>query len=65
MDISALPADIGAEIAATNKTVNDVKKLVADAKAQGLTAVTIADLEAVIPDTTTVIQDGEKIASDL
>ncbi|MGB7150794.1 MAG: hypothetical protein WBD45_16665 [Terriglobales bacterium] len=79
LDLTNLPADLEAEGAAIESTIapaesawTGVQKLIAAAKTQGLTSVTIADLEALAPVATTLvgdvetdIKDGEKIEGDL
>jgi hypothetical protein len=79
LNLTNLPADLEAEGHAIESTIapaeaawTGVQKLIADAKAQGLTTVTIADLEALAPDATalvgdveTDIKDGEKVVGDL
>jgi hypothetical protein len=65
LNLTALPGDISTEVAAIEKIVAGVTKLVADAKAQGLTSVTIADLEALLPDAEAAVTGAEKVAADL
>ena len=65
VNFGKLLTDIPSELTAVRSFVTGVEKLVADAKAGGLDTVTIADVEALIPEAETVIKDGEEIAGDV
>ena len=57
--------DVPAELTAVNTFIAGVEKLVTDAKASGLSTITIGDVEALVPDAETVIRAGEAIVADL
>jgi hypothetical protein len=65
LNIAALPADVAAEVGALQTVVAAIQKAVADAKSQGLTSVTISDIEAVLPAAQTVVTDTEKLVGDV
>jgi hypothetical protein len=64
-NFAALLTDVPAEAKAVESFVTGVEKLVTDAKTAGLSAIAIADVEALLPEGEAVITDGEKIATDL
>jgi hypothetical protein len=65
MNITGLIGDVEAEVTAATTFIKGVEKLVTDAKAQGLTSVTITDLEALVPEVEAAFADGEKIATNI
>ena len=64
MNIANLITDLPAEASAVGAFVKGVNRLITDAKAKGFTSVTIADIEALVPEGEAVVQDTEKIAKD-
>lgn len=65
VDFGKLIQDVPAEMTAVKTFVNGVETLVKDAKSKGFTSITISDIEALVPEGETVVQDGEKVAEDL
>ena len=64
-NFGALIVDVPTELTAVTGFVKGIEKLVSDAKASGLSTVTISDIEALAPDGETVLTDTEKVVTDL
>ena len=65
MNVAKLLTDLPIEADKVETFVKGVEKLVNDAKASGLSAVTIADVEALVPEGEAVEQETAAVATDL
>jgi hypothetical protein len=64
-NFGALLTDLPAEETAVAAFVKGVEKLITDAKGSGFAAVTITDIEALVPEGEAVVADTEKVIVDL
>jgi hypothetical protein len=65
LNLTALIPAVEKFVADSTGAVTGIQKLIADAKSQGLTSVTIADVEAEIAPVETLVADGEAIVASL
>jgi hypothetical protein len=60
-----LLTDVPTELTAVHNFVNGIENAVTTAKANGLTAVEITDIEVLVPEGEAVVTGGEAVAEDL